>query len=648
MPSFMMMMDSTPHSTITNMILQQLQSSVSRWVGSLSRKSTGLSKAGGTNDPRTALFSSRSWTRRRRRSLRGQDAGRRSTAVDVVRLPLWSIATLPISLWIAIFSYDYVNRVPLCEHAFTLHNATSKQRSNDNNAESSFQSQTTKKSSTSIFHRSAQSTQMQALFEKPPHQIVVVAGGNESGKTRFVAELLQRCQSPIVHVPLAPTVDSLSTLTHVLLRSFHLQWLAMRHALVDILPFAGSEILVMKERFSARDLSTALEVITAALEEKKRSSHHPSRRPVIIMDGLGEFSGNWISQSAEGQKCLQRLLEWCILVTKERKLAHVVLTGNEQLVMSLTDQNKMTRGHVKVVGLGDINVHSDLARQVILQEWPDATHDEIQKILDNFGGFIHDLQTTSREIQNKLMLLKREPSGKANSSRTHIVEQVISARLRHQIERVTAAFAKGSEQDENTTTVDNDNDDLDPFLDPLKAVYSEAQASQREEACCTSSRADGKFSWSQLQLWQTLQRLVESDSLSVPFGDLRDEIFDGDKAPLLDLMQEDVLGFDIDSNADGAWSWKVKPATPAIGHAFQHLVHDEHLKQRFSEICQEAERHEKMQDIERQRRLLLRERGRLEARKASLQSTIVLGKELGKSAAAKRQLSSLYDSIVHE
>lgn len=247
----------------------------------------------------------------------------------------------------------------------------------------------------------------------------------------------------IVYIQLAQMVDSLSTLTHALVRAFDLQWLHMRHSLVDVLPLAGSEILVMKERFSDRDLAQALLVVTAALAAKASSEQrHQNKddndalRPVIVIDGLGEGS-SWI-RSAEGRKSLQRLIKWCIYITKERRLAHVILTGNEELVISLTDQNRTTRGHVKVIGLGDLS--KEEVEQVVKQEIPDASPSEVEKIVEAFGGFVHDIQSVCREIQARLA---HEFAAKDTTRRTEVFDNVLSARFRLQMERIAAAFSKG-------------------------------------------------------------------------------------------------------------------------------------------------------------------------------------------------------------
>eukprot|EP00977_Amphora_coffeiformis_P012612 scaffold3181_cov167-Amphora_coffeaeformis.AAC.1 len=483
-----------------------------------------------------------------------------STAIDVARFGLLSIATLPFSLWIAMFSYEYFYRVDLCRDALTVEDseiAFLRSKTDDERP---------------LVGRQHQLDEVRALLSHAPHQIVVVAGTNESGKSRFVSEILKNLplHRGVIYIQLAQMVDSLSSLTHALVRAFDLRWLQMRHSLVDVLPFAGSEILVMKERFSDRDLAQALLVVTEALA-KAASNKDPRQRPVIVIDGLGEGS-SWI-RSSDGRKSLERLIRWCIYVTKERQLAHIVLTGNEELVISLTDQNRTTRGHVKVIGLGDISMSE--VSQVVRQEIPDVKKAEIEKIADIFGGFIHDLLSVSRQIQARL---KSASSEITPSQREKLFEDVISVRFRLQIERITAAFSKGRTEDRQarnpSSTQDDDEDELDPYLDPLKVAYSEALASQSDTNDLEAGDvSDAEASWSQLQLWQTVQRLVDSENLTVPFADLRDDVFDGDMTPLLELMNEDVLGFEVEnSSSESGWSWQVKPATPALGRAFQSLV----------------------------------------------------------------------------
>jgi len=554
--------------------------------------------------------------------------------LEVAKFGLLSIATLPFTLWLAMFSYDYYYRVELCVDALNQGDQELRIRHH--------------KDQQSVIHRGreAQLEQVKTLLSKDPHQVVLVAGVNESGKSQFVSEVLRGFNSNrkkkrgVTHIQLAQLVDSVSSFTYILVNSFNLQWLSLRYSLVDVLPFAGSEILVMKERFSDRDLASALNVITEALK-KESQKKSKQERPIIVIDGLAE--GKSWTRTQEGKQCLERLFQWCIYVTKERQLAHIVLTGNEELVLSLTDQNRNTRGHVKVIGLGDLQKGE--AREVVLNEIPDASEKEIQNILEAFGGFIHDVRGSARDIQDQLGL-----AGSLDSKeRAKIVQDTISTRCRMQFERVTAAFAKGNDELDNDSNQNADEameeEEMDPYLDPLKAVYSEAQASQSSAAL---SHSDDTVSYTKLQLWQTLQMLVDAKDGAVAFAELRDDIFDGDQAPLLELMNDDVLGFEIEDSQSVGFSWKVKPATPALYGAFQQIVSDSSLKERFQQVEQNSSRQDEIREVVQERMNIRKERKELEERKAAIQSTVELGEKLDRKGVASLKLTAVYDALVNE
>jgi len=572
-----------------------------------------------------------------------------TTGIDIARFGLLSVATLPFTVWIAYFTYDYVYRVDICREALTKQDA---ELTTHQSGEAAMMG-----GGGGLLGRDKELAEVSSLLSQDPSQIIVIAGGNEAGKSKFVSELLrsvgngkdeehfQRLSADrgVTYVQLAQLVDSLSSFTHVLVHAFDLRWLRLRHALVDVLPFAGSEILVMKERFSGRDLAAALLVATEAL--KQNADKNPTKpRPVIVIDGLGEGHGSWMG-SSEGQMLAQRLMQWCVYVTKERRLAHVVLTGNEQLVLSLTDQNRITRGHIKVVGLGDLEMAD--AAEIVKMEISDASDDEIKSITAVFGGFIHDVKGVSRDVQYRLS----QEAVQSKEERKLVFQGVIKARFQQQIERVVAAFAQAKESDDpggknGANSGADENDDMDPYLDPLKSIYSEAQASQSDGGD-SNADADG-VGWTQLQLWQTILRIVRSPNQAVSFSELRDEIFDGDKTGLMDLMQEDVLGFQVDRSSDGGWLWKVTPASPALGRAFIHLVNDGDLKNRFELIEMEEEKMQQRREVEAERARLYQERENLDLRKKSLLRTIELGKELGRTELAQQRLAQSFEDIVAE
>lgn len=586
-----------------------------------------------------------------------------TTSIDIARFGLLSVVTLPFTVWIACFTYDYVYRIEICQEAIGKQdeglksNYQGSSRAIDGTSKDATEKSNNKSTAntTTLLGRDNELAEVSALLDNEPSQIIVIAGGNEAGKSRFVSELLRNQQHQsrrgVTYVQLAALVDSVSSFTQVLVNAFDLRWLHLRHALVDVLPFAGSEILVMKERFGDRDLAQGLCVITDALKRNAASAAKTKRpRPVLVIDGFGEGPGQWMS-SSEGKLLAQRFLQWCIYVTKEHRLAHVVLTGNEQLVLSLTDQNRITRGHVKVVGLGDLSLKD--AAQIVRMELSDATDEEIRRITSVFGGFIHDVKGVSRDIQYRLTQEGLEAATVGSKRRKTLLDDVVKARFQQQVERVIAAFAQGKEKDDSAHergiggSVDED-DDKDPYLDPLKSIYSEAQARQLRGNGSESDESNDDASWTQLQLWKTLERLVESPQMAVPFSELRDDIFDGDKRPILELMMEDVLGFQVDRSSDGGWFWKVTPASPALGKAFEHLVDDGGLKKRFEEIETAEEQIEERKEIELERARLYRERKNLDLRKKSLLRTVELGRELGRDELARTRLARSFETIVAE
>ena len=116
----------------------------------------------------------------------------------------------------------------------------------------------------------------------------------------------------------------------------------------------------------------------------------------------------------------------------------------------------------------------------------------------------------------------------------------------------------------------------------------------------------------------------------------------------MDLMREDVLGFQVDRSSDGGWLWKVTPASPALGSAFRHIVDDSDLKTRFDLIEMEEEKMHERREVEAERARLYRERKNLDSRKKSLLRTIELGKELSRNELAQQRLAQSFEDIVTE
>ncbi|KAL7551754.1 hypothetical protein ACHAWF_014935 [Thalassiosira exigua] len=401
----------------------------------------------------------------------------------------------------------------------------------------------------------------------------------------------------------------------------------------------------MKEQFSDRDMVQALEVVTQALTRMAKESGPNAPRPVIVIDGLGEGTRRYMEDKA-GQAFAQRLMQWSIHITKERRLAHIVMTGSEQIVIHLTEMNRVTRGHVRVVGLGDLSLED--AAKIVRNKLPDATDEEVKLITGTFGGFVHDVKGASRDIQARIANEGRKAAKVGSKKRRKIVKKVIEARFQQQVERVAAAFADArnvTDSDNDDVPDSNGDEEMDPYLDPLKDSYSALQASSKP---CNDKEANDRASWTQLELWQTLRRIVSSPDMAVSFSELRDNVYRGDKGPILELMSEDVLSFAVNRSSDGGWFCKVTPASPALGFAFVHLVENSALRENFQQMEASEKRTAEKKRIESKRVRLHKERKNLDIRKRSLMQTIELGKQIGKGDFAHRQLNDAFEDIVRE
>lgn len=343
------------------------------------------------------------------------------------------------------------------------------------------------------------------------------------------------------------------------------------------------------------------------------------------------------------------------------------MTCNEELVLSLTDQNRLTRGHVKVIGLGDVSTED--AMELVQQEIPDVTRDEAKMIVNKFGGFIHDIKGCSRAIQDRLGLANMDNTTSdadattTTTTRAKIFDQVIEARYKLLYDHVSAVFVKGIDIEgiDNSGGVNFESsgeagggvgsDGGDAFLDPLKEQYSEYQASQNDLDQVGEAES---ASYSQLQMWKTLQKLVESKDGTEEYRLLVDEVFNGDQTPILELMDEDILTFDYDNQDSNESSWKVKAASPAVASIFKDITNYGYLKDKYDAVEQNEENHNLMRNIIQERQKLAKEITFLEQRKKALLNTVELGEKLGRKMSflgifrPRNSLSDLYSSFVKE
>lgn len=187
-----------------------------------------------------------------------------TTGIDVARFALLSVATLPFpfTVWIARFTHDYAYRVSICREALTgrdpeLASASRNREDRGGKAAGSGGGERRR----SLLGRERELAEASDLLDR---RGAVADTGDRGAATR--RESRRSCRScccataatTIVAAVAAAsrTSSSLSSAstacrpsrTRWCARST-LRWLRLRRALVDVLPFAGSEILVTKERF---------------------------------------------------------------------------------------------------------------------------------------------------------------------------------------------------------------------------------------------------------------------------------------------------------------------------------------------------------------------------------------------------------------
>jgi hypothetical protein len=193
------------------------------------------------------------------------------------------------------------------------------------------------------------------------------------------------------------------------------------------------------------------------------------------------------------------------------------------------------------------------------------------------------------------------------------------------------------------------DEELEPYLDlgyPETGSTSQQQEGRWTKATLTGSLFQAyrpKASWSQLQLWRTVQCLVESaetnsGDMSISFDQLRDQIFGGDMEPLLDLMKNGIVSMDVgptaDTECDGSVvsgldsSWRVTPASPTMSRIVESLVQNGPLVKQFQAMEDRNGWRKRLVRNEQAHRQLRLDRDRLDSRKLSLLQTAQLGTAL--------------------
>lgn len=132
------------------MVTRSMVSRLQRWIHQWSNRNTSTRVPTSRRPVARSAFRPHAFRQGKKTS---------STAIiDVARLGLLSIATLPFSLWISIFSYDYFYRVDICRDALSKEDA-----------EIAFVRSKPADDERPLIGRANQLTEVQALLTRPPH-----------------------------------------------------------------------------------------------------------------------------------------------------------------------------------------------------------------------------------------------------------------------------------------------------------------------------------------------------------------------------------------------------------------------------------------------------------------------------------------------
>ena len=461
------------------------------------------------------------------------------------------------------------------------------------------------RSATPLYGKEGEVAAIRAFVDGVPNRIGIVVGCNDSGKTAVMREVIAGAGSAArhsLHVDLASSpVTNVGAFVDLITSQLGVAYLGLRTLLTDASPFAGGEILVMKERQTVSDLKESLDVVTAALEEVARKPGAAKRpAPLLYLDGIGHNLEDW-QGTRDGWEAVQMLIHWAMYVTKERELAHVVFGTTPSFLTRVLYSFKDIHSTVKLFDVLDLP-WADASKYLDAQLDRAGLSDVVstrqrEEILSVVGGRVNDLNHAVEEIA--LLRGRRSdpakppagaPAGGGASNATahaHKLGPVMAALrnvTRHGRARVLDGLTthdtplsprRGSaRQQGGGRDADGGEEEEDPYLDPLKRKYSSLTALEGGDE---RRDVEGR-EWSPLQLWQTMQVLLQARGHAVCMHELRDSVFGGDMRPLQALLDAEILS--------------CRQTTPDRGEKQEAALWSRWARRRFGAAADEGERDE--------------------------------------------------------
>jgi len=532
----------------------------------------------------------------------------------------------PFVVWIGSFMHAFVFADEICKNSF-MRPCTSLKRK-------------------TLFGVDEQEELLQRYCDSPPKQVCMLVGCNDGGKTALMSQILSN-RPNAVHVNFqSHAVTGVSSFAKVITEAFEIKYLKLRNLLTSALPFAGGELIVMKEKLSMRDMKDMLQVATSALERLKDGGGHKEHVPVIYFDGIGENLNQW-QDKGQGQELLQVLLAWSVYITKERQLAHVIFGTTPSFVSHVVYSFRDIHNNVDFIEVGDLPLDKAkeyvcLRRRKLEARCPEgrarvllSDHDTnlIHRIV---GGRVNDI--------NRVFMSLEAGIG-AN------VQDVLRSMLRHQRDRILASFSINSGGSKDSAEEEGE-DEEDDYLDPLRKQYSQLTDSDEPKA------EQAWPPWTPLQLWETMEIMVSAKDHCVPYHFLRNTVFEGEEAPLRGLIEHDIIGCRVGRALEGnagmrsditSDSTYITPFSPLILNVFSDLVKDVRLTQMVEEIRSEAAEREKRAKLGQLANSLRTEAKLLSSeKKEALRSMDIWAKVKEHTSAEQRQQMAAHLVHLHE
>eukprot|EP00741_Cyanophora_paradoxa_P011328 tig00020554_g10941.t1 len=404
---------------------------------------------------------------------------------------------------------------------------------------------------THFFGRDEEMRTLQALFEQTPDRIMILTGPSDAGKSTLLNHVLSKRPGAVKIDLRERPVSSVNDFVRFFNEQMAVKFLLFRSWVVDFLPISGGENLVVKEALNLQDFAISLQCVTAALERIAADNRRRgiSRPPVICIDEFNTLFGV-VRSSPDGRDLVQSLLNWAVHVTKERHLAHVVIASSDAFIIEALDQFSGIHGRYRFFRLGDLP--RARALEYVRMRIPTTSASDAEMIVDAVGGRFMHLNNAINEVI----------SGRS-------ARDVIKGMVASQRERLLKALLAPQEEDD-----DDDDDDGNAAAGPA---------------------------WKPRQLQAALEMLASSKGGFVDYHQIKNEVFDGDEAPMRALIRDDLLGFRAGKTADleGAERhvFYLTPDSPLELYAYRQLAGTRNFASRIRSANERTELREQEQAL---------------------------------------------------